>query len=459
MAAWLEAALDYIPRWLDYQMRQSEQPGCVIAIASRGRIVLDRAFGLADLGRDTALTPRHRFRVASHSKSFTAAGILKLREQGRLRLDDPVGQHVDGLHPEIAAATIAQLLSHTAGLVRDGADSGQWSDRRPFLDAEEIRADLAAGPVIPANTRLKYSNHGYGVLGFVIEAVTGEAYRDWIRREIVGPAGLEETEPDMPLGTAVPFARGHSGKLPLGRRVVIPGDNSTNALAPATGFVSTASDLARFFNQLAPEAETSLLSVASRREMVRGQWPEEHASAKRRYGMGIISSEIGAWSCFGHSGGFQGYITRTLTVPAEQLTVSVLTNAADGPAQSWAEGALHILQRFAKLGAPASELADWRGRWWGLWGAVDLVAIGDRVLVATPGLANPLLDASEITVTGKDEGRIALAGSFAHHGEPARLDRGADGAVTALSIGGGRLLPEAALAAELAARYPAARSS
>src|SRR5271155_2029953 len=98
------------------------------------------------------MTPRHRLRIASHSKSFTAAGILKLREQGRLRLDDPVGQHVGDLHPEIATATIAQLLSHTAGLVRDGADSGQWSDRRPFLSAQEIRADLAAGPVIAANT-------------------------------------------------------------------------------------------------------------------------------------------------------------------------------------------------------------------------------------------------------------------------------------------------------------------
>jgi len=453
MATWLDAALDYIPHWLDYQMRQSEQPGCVIAVVQDGELRLDRAFGVADLGRGTALTPRHRFRVASHSKSFTAAGLLKLREQGRLRLDDPVGQHVGGLHPAVAAATIAQLLSHTAGLVRDGADIGQWVDRRPFLDADEIRADLADGPVIAANTRLKYSNHGYGVLGFVIEALTGEAYRDWIRREVVAPAGLAETEPDMPLGPTAPFARGHGSKLPLGRRVVIPGDNPTNALAPATGFVSTASDLARFFNQLVPEAETSLLSVASRREMIRGQWPEEHSSLRRHYGLGIISGKLGKWSWFGHSGGFQGYITRTLTVPAQRLTVSVLTNAVDGPAQNWAEGVLHILQRFAKDGAPSAGLADWRGRWWGLWGAVDLVAAGDRVLVATPNLANPLLDASEIAITDGDEGRIVLAASFAHHGELARLERGPDGSVAALRLGGGRLLPEPELAAELAARY------
>ena len=178
MERWLAAALDYLPRWLDHQMRLTEQPGCAIAVAYRGKLVLEAAFGHADLTRGEALTPRHRFRVASHSKSFTAAGVLKLREQGRVRLDDPVGQFVDGLHPQVASATLAQLLSHSAGLVRDGADAGQWADRRPFLDAAGVRADLADGPVIDPNTRLKYSNHGYALAGLAIEAITGEPYAD-----------------------------------------------------------------------------------------------------------------------------------------------------------------------------------------------------------------------------------------------------------------------------------------
>ncbi|HVJ52951.1 MAG TPA: serine hydrolase domain-containing protein [Aliidongia sp.] len=453
MGTWLDAALGYIPRWLDYQMRQTEQPGCVIAVAKDGELLLEQAWGAADLKSGEALTPRHRFRVASHSKSFTAAAILKLREQGKLRLDDPVGRHVAGLHPDVAAVTLAQLLSHTAGLVRDGADTGQWSDRRPFLNEAEIRADLAAGPTIEPNTRLKYSNHGFGVLGLVVEAATDEPYNVWMAREIVAAAGLAETSPDMPIPPGTPFARGHGSKLPLGRRVVIPGENPTNALAAATGFVSTAADLARFFNQLAPEAETSLLTVASRREMTRRHWAEAHSSGQRHYGLGTGSGKLGDWDWFGHSGGFQGYITRTTTIPAERLTLSILTNAADGPAQGWSDGALHIFQRFAKEGAPAAELADWRGRWWGSWGAFDLLAMKDKVLVASPGLTNPLLDASEITVIGPDEGRIALAGSFANHGEPASLERGPDGTVAAVKLGGSRLQPEAELAAELKAKY------
>jgi CubicO group peptidase (beta-lactamase class C family) len=236
---WLESALDYIPQWLDYQMRETEQPGCVLALVHNGTVVLDRAFGHADIVGRVPLTPRHRFRVASHSKTFSAAGILKLRDERKLSLDDRPGQYVGGLHPAIAEATIGQLLSHSAGIIRDGTDSGQWRDARPFLDETELRADLAAAPTIAANTRFKYSNHAFGLIGLVIEAVTGSPYRDWIRRAIIEPAGLDETEPDMTLDAAALAARGHSSKLPLGRRVVIPGDNQTNALAAATGFVST----------------------------------------------------------------------------------------------------------------------------------------------------------------------------------------------------------------------------
>ena len=198
MDEWLKPALDYIPGWLEYQIRESEQPGCVIAVVHGGRVVFERAFGRADIVGEATLTPRHRFRVASHSKSFTAAGVMKLREQRKLGLDDRAGQYVQGLHPAVAEATIAQLLSHSAGIIRDGTDSGQWQDARPFLDEAELRADLAAAPIIESNTRFKYSNHGYGLAGLVIEAVTREPYRHWIRREVIEPIGLDETDPDMP---------------------------------------------------------------------------------------------------------------------------------------------------------------------------------------------------------------------------------------------------------------------
>ena len=475
MERWLGAALDYIPRWLEHQMRLSEQPGCSIAVVHRGRLVLEAAQGHADLDRGLSLTPRHRFRVASHSKTFTAAAVLKLREAGRLGLDDRIGRHVDGLQRAVGRVTIAQLLSHGAGLVRDGADTGHWQDRRAFLDVRLLRADLQGGPTIKPNTRFKYSNIGFALLGLAIEAVTGERYADWVGREIVEAAGLAETVPDAPLlRKDAPFARGHSAKLPLGRRVVVPGANPTRALAAATGFLSTAADLARFYAGLAPDTRRSVLTTESRREMTRRLWRDTQASAERWYGLGPISGTLGDWDWFGHSGGFQGYITRTVAVPERALVVSVLTNAADGLAHAWVDGALHILRGYRRHGAPTRRTATWNGRWWSLWGAVDLLPASGRVLVVNPAQPDPFLDASEIVVekrprpsrsgngAGADDGRtahgrIVQATGFAGHGEPARLVHDARGRPTEFWMAGGKLLAEARIARELTARYDPVR--
>jgi CubicO group peptidase (beta-lactamase class C family) len=217
---WLSAALDYIPSWIELQLRASQQPGCVVAIAFKDKVLLDQAFGVADLSTGERLTPRHRFRVASHSKSFTAAGVMKLRERGKLKLDDPIGDYVAKLNSTIARATIGQVLSHSAGITRDGRDCGQFDGRRPYLSESEVLADLAADPVIEPNSRFKYSNHGFALLGLLIESIAKEPFKDWIKREIVDAAGLKETIPDTPIPKGVPFARGHSAKLLLGERVV-----------------------------------------------------------------------------------------------------------------------------------------------------------------------------------------------------------------------------------------------
>jgi CubicO group peptidase (beta-lactamase class C family) len=455
MDEWLPGACDYIASWLEFQMRLSRLPGCIAVVTHYDQIVLERAYGFADLGADEPLTPRHRFRIASHSKSFTAAGIMKLREAGELHLDDAVSEYVKGLHPQIGEATIGQLLSHSSGLIRDGADAGFFEDRCPFPTVDQLMADLQDPPVIEPNTRHKYSNHGFGLLGLAIEAITGVPYRSWIKRKIIDAAGLEETEPDMPIPNGVPFARGHTGELLLGRRLVIPGDYTLNALAPAGGFVSTAADLAKYFAQLAPNAPRSVLSAGSRREMIRHHWRNPHSSVERYYGLGVMSGNTEGWEWFGHGGGLQGYASFTCVVPERDLTVTILANASDGWAGYWAEGVLHILRRFATRGAPSEKVRDWTGRWWNLWGAADLVPVGNVVLVANPWIGKPLLDASEIEVTDRDKGLITLASGGGSHGERVRRVRSAGGAVTEMWLAATRFVPEPVAADELETRYSA----
>jgi CubicO group peptidase (beta-lactamase class C family) len=453
MEPWLQSATEYIRSWIEFQVRASQQPGCIVAIAHRGKVVAEYAFGHANLATGEKLTPRHRFRIASHSKSFTAAGIMKLRERRKLRLDDPVGQYVKGLHPQVAETTIAQILSHSAGLTRDGAASGQYSDRRPFLRAEELIADLKSPPTIEPNTRFKYSNHGFGLLGLVIEAITGEPYRVWIEREIVEATDLRETQSDMPIAKGTPFARGHTPRLPVGRRLVVPGEYLENAIRPAGGFVSTAADVARFFAQLSPDAKRSVLSAGSRREMSRRHWRNPHASLEGYYGLGIMSGTTAGWDWFGHSGGLQGYISRTCVIPRCGVTITILTKATDGWAGFWIDGAMQILRAFATHGAPKRRVRDWTGRWWSPWGATDLVPMGNIVMAANPHAFNPFLDATEIEVTGRDTGRVSLAAGYGSHGEAVRRTRNKAGTVTEVWFAGGKGTREKAVAAEMERRY------
>jgi D-alanyl-D-alanine carboxypeptidase len=160
--AWMSAALDYVPKWLEFQVERYRQPGCAIAMAHNDKLIAEFGIGVADMRTDKPMTPRHRFRIASHSKTFTASGVMLLREQGKLGLDDPIGRYVGGLHKDLAKARIGELLSHGAGVVRDGADAGQFLDRRPYLSRAELLDELAKKQPLDPGVQLKYSNHATG---------------------------------------------------------------------------------------------------------------------------------------------------------------------------------------------------------------------------------------------------------------------------------------------------------
>jgi hypothetical protein len=165
------------------------------------------------------------------------------------------------------------------------------------------------------------------------------------------------------------------------------------------------------------------------------------------------------WDWFGHGGAFQGFISRTAMLPEASLTISLVTNAIDGPAAIWVVGVTEILRRFAREGAPARRLADWTGRWWSIWRALDLVPMGDKVVVAHPDLANPFEEAAEISVSGRDRGRLVLANGFDSHGEEVRRLRNRRGDVVGVRLGGGEYRAEARLAAEMEKRYGGPRPS
>lgn len=454
-SAWLKAALEYVPSWVDFQVERYRQPGCSVALAHGQKIVAEFALGAANLRTGKPLTPRHRFRIASHSKTFTASGVMLLREQGKIGLDDPIGRYVAGLHKDLASARVGELLSHGAGVTRDGDDSGQFVDRRPFLSRSELLAELSRKQPLAPGIRLKYSNHGYGLLGLMIEQVTGTDYPAWITRHVIGAAGLQETVPDMAqLRKTAPMAKGHSAEFPFEQRLIVPGDNVCDAIAPAGGFVSTAADVARFFAQLAPDSKASILSPASRREMMHRRWRDDCNSQEAYYGYGTMMNGPGPKEWFGHTGGLQGFVSRTARFTATGFTITVLCNAQDGPAYQWVDGIASILEAFQRHGAPGKRVAGWGGRWWTMWGASDLVPMGQVVCQVAPAL-NPPFDGAtpECVITGKDSGIVQKASGYHSPGQAIRRVRDRKGKVTELWVGGTQLLPKQAMLAEANRRY------
>ena len=172
-------------------------PGVAYGVIVDGELVHTRGVGTVKVGAETAPDADTVFRIASMTKSFTAATVLLLRDEGRLQLDDPAALHVpelQGQRPPVADApsiTIRRLLSMSAGFPGDDP----WGDRQQDLDRDAFSELLEGGQsfAFMPGTAFEYSNLGYAILGRIITNVTGQEYRDVVRSRVLEPLGMTST--------------------------------------------------------------------------------------------------------------------------------------------------------------------------------------------------------------------------------------------------------------------------
>src|SRR5690348_10477575 len=131
-------AARYLEHWLDYRRRTLQIPGLVGALALDGRLLLHRGYGVSDLESGTPMPADAAFPVASHSKTFTTALVLRLVEQGRIRLDDPLGHWLPDVGAGLQTVQLGELLSHSSGVTRDSADADFWQLAADFPDAASL---------------------------------------------------------------------------------------------------------------------------------------------------------------------------------------------------------------------------------------------------------------------------------------------------------------------------------
>lgn len=418
------ATLEAVDRWVDVRLWHTRTPGAQVAIGVAGVPFFSRAYGYADLEGDVAMTTGHLFRIASHSKTFTATLVLQLVEQGRLGLDDPLGRHVPELADEpLGGVVVRELLEHTAGLLRDGRDADYWRAVRPFPDRDELLALAREGGLKTApGERFAYSNVGYSLLGLVVEAVTGQGFADAARQRITEPLGLADTVADHWVERAGDHAVGHTG-LHTGPRRRPVEHVGTGAMAAATGFTSTADDLITYFGAHVLGDERLLTDRSKRLQQRLVSAADPRADDGSGYGWGMVREKVGDQVFVGHSGGYPGHITKTLVDPRSGLTVVVLTNAIDGPATPLARGIVQLLAAAAEAGGePTPSARAWTGRYANAWGLLDIAAVGGRL--RSVGTEWAPLEARDELVEDGDRLLIADGGGYGSVGEPVTRTEG-----------------------------------
>jgi CubicO group peptidase (beta-lactamase class C family) len=374
--------------WLEAQMAARGLPGVMVGVVHDQQLVWQKGFGFADVARKTPMTAETKFRMASHSKMLAAIAVMQLREQGKLRLDDPVVQHLPWFRSQPAGdddgpITVEQLLSHSSGLQREA--DGHWTSL-DFPTEAELKALMAdRQSALAPQVRWKYSNLAYGIAGQLVEQLSGHRFADYAGANILTPLGMTDSSFDKPVpGLATPYGR----RMPDGSRQIFPFVDS-RGMAAATGLTSDLTDMAKFVSaqfRRGPRGGAQIVSSGSTRELHRVRSVEETWTSGT--GLGFATQRIRDKSFTGHGGGYPGYTTQTLFQPAEKWGVIVLTNTIDSDPGDIARQLIAAVGPVFAKTAPKPAAPAWDPAWArfqgiyrGDWSDTRVVLLADRLVM------------------------------------------------------------------------------
>jgi CubicO group peptidase (beta-lactamase class C family) len=319
-------------------MRSTRTPGISVAVVRGGDTLVMKGYGQGDVENGVAVTPASVFRIGSLTKQFTAAAVMKLVEEGKLRLDGTIGDYLPEYQGPGRRVTIHQLLNHTSGIPSyTGLGEKFWGRSRLDLTHAQMLELFAADSLrFEPGTRFEYNNSGYYLLGMIIEKVTGHSYGEHIRSTIAQPNGLStvtycDESPIIP-------GRVEGYEIEKGGVVNAP-PLSMNAPFAAGALCSTARDLVRWNSAL---VSGKVVSPASYTKMTTPTtFPGGGGEA---YGYGLSPGRTGSYPYVAHSGGINGFSAFMAYYPQQQLTIAVLANmGSDAPGDIETAVAHHIL--------------------------------------------------------------------------------------------------------------------
>jgi CubicO group peptidase (beta-lactamase class C family) len=354
-----------------------------------------------------------RYRIGSITKTVTAVAVLQLRDDGLLSLDDPVGRFV----PETgyAAATVRQLLAHTAGMQSEPV--GSWWERSPGVKFATLVAANDGSHAVGAPGEFHYSNLGFALLGETLARLRGESWWDVVSRRVLAPLGLHDTT----YADDAPAAQGWSVDHFAGTLTREP-NHDTGAMAPAGQLWSTLDDLAGFARFLA-QGHPDVLAPASLREMERPTSPT--------YGLGLWLLDLPGRRLVGHPGSMPGFQASLFVDPATGDGAVVLASSTTGldtdavPALLLGEGPVKPVEPWVPTERVPQTVAPLLGLWF--WGNSALELRWHNATLHLRSLA--LAELTDVFEVRGDR----IVGTWGYHrGETLGVVRRPDGSVSHL---------------------------
>lgn len=300
-------------------MQEQGIPGMTVALAKNGAMLYDRGYGVSDLATQASAQPGMIFEIGSITKQFTAALIMKLAEQGQLRVDDSIALYL----PEYnfpSAITLRMMLTHTSGLANftDFPQLGDWV-KNGVAEATVLAAVSQAPLEFPPGTRYSYSNSNFFALGTIIEKLTGQSYAADVEQYLSQPLGLTNTYYTLPPAdqSATGYTNNGSGLVPA-----ILWDRSAAFAAGALS--SNIYDLVAWDNAL---IHGKVVSPASFKAMTTPNgFPMPGGGS---YGFGVALWTFNNRPIMWHDGQIGGFTTETAVFLDSGFAIVVLTNDQD----------------------------------------------------------------------------------------------------------------------------------
>jgi CubicO group peptidase (beta-lactamase class C family) len=355
--------IDELEHFLTQLIASGNPPGLSIVVVKGGKIVYNRAFGVADGPRQMAATPETVYHWWSMTKIVTAMAVLQLQEQGRLKIDDPVAAYLPAFQAKSVATgdlpiTIRHLLNHSSGLPDTVPAMIGWVHYQDELvDQTQLlehhlphynKLNFAPG------SKASYSNLGYMVLGAVIEAVSGQSYADYVNEHILNPLGMTQTAflytPAMQqheAGGSQPVVHFYTPLLPflLDTNALIRKRSGrtlwlnrvyTDPLA-SSGLIGPAPDVARLLLAYLNGGELEGVRILSQQSValmtaeghVLGEGPNIAAYENGQHGLGWYVIPEGQRLRLQHHGGGPGFATTLRLYPEEGLGIAIMANSTD----------------------------------------------------------------------------------------------------------------------------------